>query len=122
MPQAEIKSIWDGWEKQCYFKTRNAQGETCAVGYLIPESMYNDYIYAEYIDSQLAVVGRYMREQMGIVVDKSLYTFLDWGTVVHANNVLRWTPEQFREIDRLSQIEAAIKPLIESVEEPCLTT
>lgn len=43
-------------------------------------------------------------------------TSTDFDCIVYANNVLKLTPEQFREIDRLTQIEAVSKPLIDSAE------
>lgn len=111
----EIKSIWDGWEKQCYGKLDDRAGGCCARGYLIKQ------VFPFFWDVEREVYARvvpYIREHYSLPLEDE--DGFDMGDdsicIVYANNVLKLTPEQFREIDRLTRVEAVSKPLIDSVE------
>ena len=105
----QIPSLWDGWEKQCYFRLRDHTGATCAMGFIYKGGNVGEE------DEKLERIGIYLRQHYSIPNERTVYPH--WTAITYANNWLRLTPEQFREIDRLSKIEAVVKPLVDSVEQ-----
>jgi hypothetical protein len=117
---SEIKSIWDGWEKQLYGSYGKGEGATCAQGYIMFHNKAVDCVQNE----TYTRVAAYIREHFNVPVTynglhpRGDNPYCDLHCIVYANNVLELTPEQFREIDRLTQIEAAVKPLVDSIDVP----
>lgn len=107
-PWDTLDSIWDGWTGQCRGHLRVIRGG------------YNPTLGLEVIDHCAAgfLVDRYQVthwEQSGInqlvrfkdpVVDRRVFAVENWlrenllGGVIPANDVLNWTPDQFRDLDR----------------------
>lgn len=113
---SEIASIWDGWEKQVKHRRYDGKGGFCAMGWILDSR-------SEYSDT-LRRVGAYIQRTMNppdfwIHQNGSAYrpstSVSGLDTVVWANNEGLLDCEGFRNIDRLTQIEAAVKPLVDSV-------
>jgi len=110
----EIKSVFDGWEKQWIGGEPSTAGGGSKCAFI--------HLHESGNDDQCARIGKHL-----------MATFImppSWSTasgvrlrpdsnpdhaIVYANDVLRLTPAQFAEIDRLSQIEEQVRPLVESV-------
>lgn len=105
----EIKSIWDGWEKQCFFHCNTDDGKQCAMDYI---AFACGGIYA----NTKRRIAAFVRENYPKPGHDEVTPHWD-GTlefdnamvVIYANNVLKLTPEDFRRIDRETQIEEALK-------------
>lgn len=108
----EIKSIWDGWQKQCFGELWNSYGETCARGFIVQhEGEHSDLTRETY-----QRVANYISREFEIVAcDECCRSMSTWlkamCIIVRANNELKLTPEEFRAIDRETQIEAALKSI-----------
>lgn len=112
----EIKSIWDGWQNQFRRSQINAYDywtsdnwpATCAMGFI-------GFNRADLVER---VAAHILREfQLEDIASIGLYQFSrPDNVIIFANNELHLTPEDFRRIDRETQIEAVTKPLIDSVE------
>lgn len=115
----EIKSIWQGWTNQCYGRTRDGEGGNCAIGYLLEVGTLQAQQWVDLANPHVNRIGAYIQRNFELPE-----TFDGWmrpstdesDAIVYANNVLRLTPQQFRDIDIASQLEAAVKPLVDSVE------
>lgn len=115
----EIKSIWDGWEKQIFGLKSDGRGGFCAMGWA-----YMQKSPGPSFDAITARVGRYVQSTMNppdiYHVDGVSKEYHPSASPVHAiiwaNNTGQLNCDQFREIDRLTQIEAVSKPLIDSAE------
>lgn len=107
-----LSSIWDGWEKQCYGTRHDGGGKTCALGFL--DDQFGD-CYRRKLEAPIHRVAAYVRQNLPDAYDLQTHYHVhlpdDYGCVAQANNILRLTPEQFREIDRLTQYEEAQKQL-----------
>ena len=113
-------SLWDNWKHQCYNMLHDEQGAHCAMGYLMA-THYADY--AQVYLFKLEPIAKLIRELYQI---PATYYHPGGGAlrpgthsvdcIVYANNVLRLTPEEFREIDIAAQVDAAVRPLVELVE------
>lgn len=112
----EIRSIWDGWERQVNDASTD-DGE-CALNFLFSRSLARDAWIA------VGRVGEYIQRTMNPPMEwwpkhavRPQYPATnEYDAVMWANDVLRLTPDQFRQIEINLQVEAVSKPLIESVE------
>lgn len=118
---SELKSVWDGWKDQCRYNmvksavklfgfTFRPQAH-CAIGYLFD---FQSSTVSAKSSEVLKKVGRYIQlhhdlphiyhhpNGMTMHPDTGL-----WDAVIYANNELQLTPDQFREIDRLTQADEA---------------
>ena len=109
----EIKSIWDGWVKQ--FRCPDGKepigcgdNATCAITYL-PSAYGGNWKGIEWVSASWDRVSSYILLHYPEAANYWAFP------PIYANNELGWTPEKFREVDRLTQIEAVVKPLVESV-------
>lgn len=114
-----IPSIWDGWERQCYGLLGDDDGRQCARGFVIDFRMLaggRSHEGPKREDAADAVDA--YRRIMNYMVARRLWPRCNyWGFfphdctpmcfVVHANNVLKWTPDDFRFVDRLTQMQSA---------------
>ena len=99
-----LTSIWDGWEKQFFGTVHTnkeplndeffSDGYRCAV--LYPRNCFSAESQATF-----ARVAPYIVKHYGEPEECGLNPL---AVVMWANNHLRLTPDQFREIDRLTQI------------------
>lgn len=113
----ELESIWNGWEKQCFY--RGSHGDArCAAIYpnFSADSVKTFDRVAKYLRVMFALPDVHIHEVSKALMRPQLDS---WDAIVYANNVLKLTPEQFREIDRATQLAegmAAVERLVDSVE------
>lgn len=130
-PWDGLPSIWDGWRSQCFFLLSEAhlsqllQLETvshCAIGWLIESGVLvngrDDAVRAVWTTCSIESYARIRRVndhiyrkhmQGGPPVVMQCWTWspdeLKDHAIAFANNFLKWTPEQFRELDRRLEYE-----------------
>lgn len=109
MSEQQIKSVWDGWEKQFHIEgpdtctgVPRSQGGECALTFLHgvnTETLVRvgNEIQKRYME-QLPEADWAMRHPRTNNID----------AIVCANNILKLTPEQFRELDRVTQVAEAV--------------
>jgi hypothetical protein len=85
-PWDHLSSIWDGWTHQTFGMLIDERG-TCAIGF--------------FRSGPPVTTGIERRFQ---AVDGYLRAHFSYG-VIGANDQLRWTPEQFRDLDRRLEFE-----------------
>lgn len=99
----EIKSVFDGWELQCYGDLSAVHEDgiaRCAVGWLF---------HVGYRRAVRERISAYIQRHYDIPRDQ--WPDREDSVMIYANNVLKLTPEQFREADRRSQIAEALTAL-----------
>ena len=106
----EIKSIWDGWEKQLYGCYKDDSGGACALG---AAPWGNACRRAETLARVAAYIRTHYPMPWGFVdeFNSRLSERDDVTVIVYANNTLKLTPEDFREIDRQTQVDEALKSI-----------
>jgi hypothetical protein len=115
-------SIWDGWKHQCYGVFTDGKAR-CARGWIVASK--NGLFIVDEREDDPRVVDTYRRVAAWLrreiltpftINDGKRIDIDDVEAIVIANNWLRLTPEQFRQIDRETQIAEAAEKLIASVE------
>jgi len=113
----KIKSIWDGWGKQLFGELFDGKGGFCAIGWYDANARHLS-VPPEVVERVASAIRKQYVLPTGRCSDmygNSLYPSHDgFHAVIYANNVLRLKPEEFRKIDRESQIGAAVRPLVDS--------
>lgn len=110
-----IPSIFDGWKKQIIHRSTDGNGAFCANGWIRQTGDFR------FLDPSIArVAGRIRRQYILPNVyahpnggDWPLFgdSDTDVAVLAYANNELKLTPDDFRRIDRETQIEAALKSI-----------
>lgn len=111
------RSIWDGWEKQIYFRAADGNGGFCARGFTAGQCF-------EAVDETEARVGRYIQQHYELPQTHELWfdgfelkpCTKPVHAIVYANDSLKLTPDDFRRIDRETQMEEMARTLVESAE------
>lgn len=113
----ELKSIWDGREKQCFFRGSDG-GASCAAIYPSFSAGARETFerVAKSIRTRFDLPGLHIHEESRARMHPRTSA---WDTIVYANNVLKLTPEDFRRIDRETQIAAAMPKVEALVESAC---
>ena len=116
----EPSSIWDGWTRQCYYTMYDQNTDShCATGW-VTGKLGRPAIFkrvADYIREKYNLHGPIKVTDPDYVWNSDMDMDVDVHVIIYANNALRLTPEEFRSIDRLTQVESIAKPLIESANE-----
>lgn len=103
-PWDNTPSIWDGWEKQCFFRLDDREGRTCALGFIRAQyHQFNDCWWCT--NETKDRLSRFEVELGGYDAPNC------FNQIVMYNNLLQWTPEQFRELDRKVEWEYQMKKL-----------
>lgn len=121
----EIKSIFDGWQYQCFF-TRFNGIERCANGFLL-DQWSNGLLTSNEVYSIYHRIGRFIQKNYTLPekhVHEGTYECLrpkrnHLHAIVYANNNLKLTPDDFRRIDRETQLAegmAAVEKLVNECE------
>lgn len=119
MRALDLESIWD--QNQC-FGLLASGGAYCAVGYLYYVAGCHSPVHE---DPSLVAVGRYIQKHWRDIPETYKHPIngciqhpraIPIDAIIYANNELRLTPEQFREIDRLVQYEAQLAQLAQQVD------
>ena len=101
----KVKSIWDGWKTQLFGQWSDYKGGYCALGYIDGASGYSETInrVADYIrrNYDLPDNGSWAdgyRNRLDLRPNGSASS-----VIIYANNILKFSPEDFRRIDILTQ-------------------
>lgn len=126
MDMKEIPSIWDGWDKQSV-GPRDEEGGSCAYMYImdrygdrsIIHSVMRQKVSADTHRRYLAV-GNYLANFVFSQIKSECGSpMTPSGAIFYANDRMRFTPEKFREIDRMleySRIQKELSARVDSVQ------
>ena len=107
MSTKRLKSIWDGWKKQCYYRFKDGDA-FCAMGYIgLGTDTDWDGVLKTHESTLMRVAAKIVEDHPETA--SGFYGNDDvcwaWDVIASANNDLKLTPADFRRIDRETQRE-----------------